>query len=97
MKRVLVSGGDGRFASKLKESKDFDVLAPPKNVMDVQDFEEVDYLIDMAKPDYFIHAAALTRPMSLHEEDPQCCNGVYEARGEAHLHFHRLCLPRRQG
>ena len=25
----------------------------------------------MAKPDYFIHAAALTRPMSLHEEDPR--------------------------
>ena len=70
MKRVLVSGGDGRFASKLKESKDFDVLTPPKSVMNVQDFEEVDYLIDMAKPDYFIHAAALTRPMSLHEEDP---------------------------
>ena len=71
MKRVLVSGGDGRFASKLKESKDFDVLAPPKNVMDVQNFEQVDYLIEMVKPDYFINAAALTRPMSLHEEDPR--------------------------
>ena len=70
MKTVLVSGGDGKFASKLKESKDFDVLAPPKNVMDVQNLEQVDYLIEMVKPDYFIHAAALTRPMSLHEENP---------------------------
>ena len=35
MTKILVSGGDGRFASKLKESKDFDVLAPPKNVMNV--------------------------------------------------------------
>ena len=56
MKIVLVSGGDGKFASKLKESKDFDILTPPKNVMNVQNFEEVDYLIGMVKPDYFIHA-----------------------------------------
>tara|TARA_R100000808_G_scaffold63_1_gene519 strand:- start:13149 stop:13856 length:708 start_codon:yes stop_codon:yes gene_type:complete len=72
MKRVLVSGGDGKFAKKLKEfaPKDLEVLLPPKNVMNVEDFEQVDYMLDMVKPDYFIHAAALTRPMSLHEEKP---------------------------
>ena len=57
MKTVLVSGGDGKFASKLKESKDFNVLTPPKSVMDVRDFGQVDYLIGMVKPDYFVDTA----------------------------------------
>jgi len=74
MKTVLVSGGDGKFAKELQKYSgrlsDYNVLLPPKKAMNVEDFEQVDYMLEMVKPDYFIHAAALTRPMSLHEENP---------------------------
>ena len=74
MKTVLVSGGDGKFAKELQKYSgrlhDCNVLLPPKKAMNVEDFDQVDYMLDMIKPDYFIHAAALTRPMSLHEENP---------------------------
>ena len=74
MRTVLVSGGDGKFAKELQayseRLKDYNVILPPKRAMNVEDFGQVDYMIDMIKPDYFIHAAALTRPMSLHEEKP---------------------------
>ena len=74
MKTVLVSGGDGKFAKELQaysgRLNDCNVLLPPKRAMDIEDFEQVDSMIEVVNPDYFIHSAALTRPMSLHEESP---------------------------
>ena len=38
--------------------------------MDITKTEDIDYFIYSNKPDYFIHAGALTRPMVIHESEP---------------------------
>ena len=71
MKRILISGGDGEFA---KEFKKYDtkhkILTPSKSKLDISDIDSLDYGIFSTKPDYFIHAGALTRPMVIHEDEP---------------------------
>tara|TARA_R110000868_G_scaffold18531_9_gene81355 strand:+ start:3261 stop:3992 length:732 start_codon:yes stop_codon:yes gene_type:complete len=71
MKKVLISGGSGKLAREIiKQSKEYRVILPHKEEMDVRNLKDVLRCIDSYKPDYFIHAAAYTRPMSKHQENP---------------------------
>ena len=71
MKRILISGGDGQFAqSVVKQRGDHIVFAPPRRRMDITRIEDIEAAIDTYKPNIFLHAAAYTRPMSKHRDNP---------------------------
>jgi len=71
MKKILISGGNGEFAKELKKhNTDYEITAPSKKEMNVTDVDSLDFKIFSTRPDYFIHAGALTRPMVIHEDKP---------------------------
>ena len=67
--KIVVSGGNGRFASILKKvqiSKDY--LFPSKRELNILSLNSLEKYFIKFKPKYFIHTAALSRPMSIHEK-----------------------------
>ena len=71
MKKILISGGNGEFAKELiKHNTNYEITAPSKKEMNVTDVDSLDFKIFSTRPDYFIHAGALTRPMVIHEDKP---------------------------
>tara|TARA_R100000231_G_scaffold51750_1_gene43604 strand:+ start:1119 stop:1838 length:720 start_codon:yes stop_codon:yes gene_type:complete len=71
MKKILISGGNGDFAKEIKKhNTKYEIISPSKEEMDVTNTESLDYTIFSTQPDYFIHAGALTRPMVIHENNP---------------------------
>ena len=66
--KIVVSGGNGRFATVLKKtvnSKNY--YFPSKSQMNILDPSSLEKYLKMKKPNYFLHAAALSRPMSIHD------------------------------
>lgn len=73
---ILVSG-DGKLARALVDlsSDDIQITKLPKKVMDITDEYEVSEVIKqyMTQPDYpkyFVHTAALTKPMNINDRNP---------------------------
>ena len=73
---ILVSG-DGKLAKSLVKlsSDDLPIIKLPKKVMDITDEYEVSEVIKqyMTQPDfpkYFVHTAALTKPMNINDRNP---------------------------
>jgi len=72
MSKILISGGSGDLARELQKcNKSYNIVAPPKEKMDITNISDIEHYISSVKPDYFIHAGALTRPMVIHEDEPQ--------------------------
>ena len=72
-KKIIISGGNGDFAKKFASvCKNKEVILFPmcRKEMDITNITEIEDAIDRVKPDYFIHSAALTRPMVIHENNP---------------------------
>jgi len=71
--RVLITGGNGEFCKHLVEQgKDFTFLTPTKNEADIRSYWNLDsyFYLHQNEFDYVIHAAAITRPMVIHEDNP---------------------------
>lgn len=69
--RLLISGGNGKFASKLIEKNtQHEIFAPDRYDMDITNIHSINNNIQKFKPDIFLHAAALTRPMVHHINKP---------------------------
>ena len=67
---IVVTGGEGRFASILKKEKtNFKVFYPNKRELNILDIESIKKFIRKTKPKYLIHLAGLSRPMELHVKD----------------------------
>ena len=67
--KIVVSGGNGRFASILKKAKiSKDYLFPSKRELNILSLNSLEKYFIKFKPKYFIHTAALSRPMSIHEK-----------------------------
>ena len=67
--KIVVSGGNGRFATVLKkviDSKNY--LFPNKSQMNILKPNSLEKYLKIKKPKYFIHVAALSRPMSIHDK-----------------------------
>tara|TARA_E500000331_G_C17246399_1_gene709258 strand:- start:879 stop:1592 length:714 start_codon:yes stop_codon:yes gene_type:complete len=71
-KKILISGGGGKFAKQLlvQGRKSFEISSPSRQEMDVLNPRQIYSKIVRFNPDYFIHAAAMTRPMKNHEIAP---------------------------
>jgi dTDP-4-dehydrorhamnose reductase len=70
MKTILITGGNGGLAQEItKQAIGYKVMSPNKIDLDIVQSDSIErYLIDK-NIDYLIHAAALTKPMSIHDED----------------------------
>ena len=69
--KILISGGDGKFAKELQiQNSNFELILLSKTEMDITNLSSINNAIDKYKPDVFIHAAALSRPMIVHDTNP---------------------------
>ena len=71
-KRILVTGGTGRFGTVFKKLKtNYEILFPNKKTLDVTKFRNIQKYIKFKKPNFVIHLAGLSRPMKLHDHQIQ--------------------------
>jgi len=67
MKKILVTGGDGRFATELKKIRTkHKFIYLNKNELDVLKDYSILKAINKYKPQAILHLAALSRPMNVH-------------------------------
>ena len=69
LKKIVITGGDGRFAQVLKKNnKKLNILYPGKKELNILNINSINGYLKRNKPKYLIHAAALSRPMSVHDK-----------------------------
>ncbi len=67
LKKILITGGDSRFAKELKKIKcKYKFIFRNKKQLNILSFQSIKNNIKIFKPDCIIHLAGLSRPMSLH-------------------------------
>jgi len=67
-KKIVITGGEGRFAQVLKrDNKKLDILYPSKKELNILNINSINRYLKKNKPKYLIHAAALSRPMNIHD------------------------------
>ena len=67
-KKIIFTGGSGRFGEVFKSIKNnYKVFYPTKKELNILSKKSIISYISKKKPDYFIHAAGLSRPMSIHD------------------------------
>jgi dTDP-4-dehydrorhamnose reductase len=68
---IIISGGDGRFSQELvKQNSSYNVIALSKEEMDITNLNSIESAIKKYKANIFIHTAALSRPMNVHDNYP---------------------------
>jgi len=68
-KKIIVTGGDGRFAKILKKhNKDLNLFFFSKKKLDILNFKSIESVFRKFNPKIVIHCAGLSRPMILHEK-----------------------------
>ncbi len=68
--KILVTGGDGRFAKILKKNnKKLDLFFASKKQCDILNLNSITKIIKKIKPKILIHCAGLSRPMKIHEKN----------------------------
>ena len=68
-KRIVVTGGSGRFASVLKNTKNkYNLFFPSKKQLDILKFNTIKKYLKIKKPKYLLHLAGLSRPMKIHHK-----------------------------
>ena len=70
MKKIIFTGGSGEFGKvfkKLNFNKK-NIYYPSSKIFDVTNVKKMEKFIKKIKPKFIIHAAAISRPMSLHEK-----------------------------
>jgi len=69
-KKIVVTGGNGRFGQVLqKKNKRLNILFPSKKIFNILNINSMKKYIRKIKPKYIIHCAGLSRPMDLHVKD----------------------------
>ena len=69
MSRILVTGGDGRFAKELKKLKTkYNFVFRNKKQLNILSLKSIKKEINKFKPKILLHLAGLSRPMNIHEK-----------------------------
>jgi dTDP-4-dehydrorhamnose reductase len=69
-KKIIMTGGSGRFAEVFKKLKNnYKIYYPDKNILNIKKINSIKKYIQKVKPNYLIHCAALSRPMNLHDKN----------------------------
>ena len=68
--KILVTGGDGRFAKVLsKYNRKLNLYFASKKECNILNNSSIDKIIQKVKPKMIFHCAGLSRPMSIHEKN----------------------------
>ena len=69
MKKIIITGGSGRFGKILKNYKTkHKLFFPTKNQFNILSIGNMINYTKKIKPDIIIHLAGLSRPMNIHEK-----------------------------
>ena len=69
-KKILVTGGDGRFAKILKKNnKKLNLFFASKKQCNILNLNSIIRIVKKIKPKILIHCAGLSRPMNIHEKN----------------------------
>ena len=69
-KKIVFTGGSGRFGSLLKKNKfKYKVFFPSKKDLNVEKIDSIKKYVKKVKPNIIVHMAALSRPMNIHDKD----------------------------
>jgi dTDP-4-dehydrorhamnose reductase len=68
-KKIVVTGGDGRFGSILKKNKRNNLLFPTKKKLNILKLNSIKNYLKKKKPRTLIHLAGLSRPMNIHDKN----------------------------
>ena len=67
--KIIVTGGDGRFAKILKKNNQkLNLYFFSKKELNILDLHSIENKIKKIKPTHLIHCAGLSRPMNVHEK-----------------------------
>ena len=69
MKKIIVTGGTGRFGKILKKIIKNKYLFPNKNELNILSLSNIETYLKKKKPKVLIHLAGLSRPMDEHESN----------------------------
>lgn len=70
LKKIIVTGGDGRFAQELKKIKSkYNFIFTNKKKLNILSLKSINKSFKNLNPDGVIHLAGLSRPMSIHEKN----------------------------
>ena len=69
MKKIIVTGGNGRFGKILKKIIKNKYLFPNKNELNILSLSNIETYFKKKKPKVLIHLAGLSRPMDEHESN----------------------------
>jgi dTDP-4-dehydrorhamnose reductase len=68
-KKILVTGGDGRFSKVLKQkNKSLKLFFASKKQCNILNIKSIEKIIEKVKPKIILHCAGLSRPMDIHEK-----------------------------
>ena len=68
IKKIIVTGGDGRFAKELRKIKSkYNFIFKNKRQLNILSTKSIKNNIRKYRPDCLLHLAALSRPMSIHD------------------------------
>ena len=69
MSKILVSGGNGRFAGELKKIKSsHKFIFRNKKQLNILSIKSIENNFKKFKPNIVLHLAGLSRPMSIHDK-----------------------------
>lgn len=69
-KKILVTGGDGRFANILrKKNTKLNLVFKNKKQLNIMDILSIEKCFKKEKPKIVLHTAGLSRPMNIHERN----------------------------
>ena len=70
MKKIIITGGTGRFGQTLKKYKSkYKLFFPSKKQLNILKFKSSLYYLKKIKPNYLVHLAGLSRPMNIHDKE----------------------------
>ena len=70
IKKILVTGGDGRFSEILKvKNTKLNLIYCNKSECNILSLDSINKAIKKIKPKIILHCAGLSRPMDIHEKD----------------------------
>ena len=69
-KKIIITGGSGRFGKFLREySSKYNLLFPSKNELNILSENSIKKYLTKNRARILIHFAGLSRPMKIHEKD----------------------------
>ena len=68
--KIIFTGGSGKFGSVFKRiHQNRKILYPTSNQLNIKNYKSIKKYLSKNKPKYFIHTAALSRPMNIHDRN----------------------------